>query len=738
MPHPVRQMRLRKQRREQLEENTLSAGAEQNRESTGVQENQPAPVGVVPAVAVDAANKPVDAVPEAIRLHKIMADHGLGSRRRLEDAIREGKVTVNGEVAQIGQTVKAGDKVHFEGRLIELNFSTPTFPRVLIYHKPSGEIVSRDDPEGRADVFERLPKIDQGRWVSVGRLDLNSEGLLLFTDCGELAHRLMHPRHDIEREYAVRVWGSLSGEQCRKLLQGVELEDGIARVMSLKDQGGEGANHWYHVVLKEGRYREVRRIFAALELTVSRLIRVRYANLCMPSTLKRGNLDELSKDQVIRLMRVVGLSANDFSTAEAVADLNSESGSNPQHRDRRTPYRSRPFNQERTGDDRAKRSDHRSHTSPSLHSREERPHRRPDDRNTRSTQYDRPQEARGHSSSRQGSYEPGAGGRGSERPQGDRTGYQGQQQRREGYGPRSAESSSRRPYDDKRAGGSSQERYPQANPAVAGQEDTDPNLKAGGGRHPFKRYSQRRVMSHQREDGEQVVSTVPSHVPHERAERPERTERPRSSYPNQSSAPRNDRDRPPHRQQRSDAPRAPRPPVDATRTARPVDATRTARPATRSQEDEDALLQQRYAEQERRGELRGLAGQTLGQQRQGIDTNGNRRSTYQNDTGHTGRRPGFGGSSFGAGAGGGKRPFSNSGGYSSPSSGYRGAHSSSGAGTNGDRHFRNRPDGLTSAQQPHNSRGRGSAYPRAGDNRHEGEGSNQAPRPFYKKVFKKG
>ena len=198
--------------------------------------------------------------------------------------------------------------MRINGELVKVRFTEPR-PRVLMYHKPAGEIVTRDDPEGRPTVFEKLPNIGNGKWINVGRLDYNTEGLLLFTNSGELANRLMHPRYEVEREYAVRIMGRMSDEQMQTLLDGVELEDGLAKCEKVEDGGGEeeGANHWYHVVLKEGRNREVRRLFEALDLPVSRLIRTRYGTLAMPSVMKRGDTLELEAPEVAAVMDAAGL-----------------------------------------------------------------------------------------------------------------------------------------------------------------------------------------------------------------------------------------------------------------------------------------------------------------------------------------------------------------------------------------------------------------------------------------------
>ena len=237
---------------------------------------------------------------EPVRLQKALADSGFGSRRELEEWIIAGRVSVNGKPADIGQKVGPTDRVKVNGRLVNLKF-TNRAPRVLIYHKPEGEIVSRDDPEGRPSVFERLPNLRKGRWIAIGRLDFNTSGLLLFTDNGALANRLMHPRFGLEREYAVRILGELSEEQQKQLQQGIMLEDGEARFDTLADGGGEGSNHWYRVTLSEGRNREVRRMFEAIGLTVSRLMRVRYGVVSLPRQLKRGAWAEMADADVLAL-----------------------------------------------------------------------------------------------------------------------------------------------------------------------------------------------------------------------------------------------------------------------------------------------------------------------------------------------------------------------------------------------------------------------------------------------------
>ncbi|MFJ3058616.1 23S rRNA pseudouridine(2605) synthase RluB [Herbaspirillum sp. NPDC087042] len=243
---------------------------------------------------------------DAPKLHKVLADAGLGSRRDMEELIVAGRVSVNGEPAHIGQRILPTDAVRINGKLIQRKVSKRP-PRVLVYHKPSGEIVSHSDPEGRSSVFDRLPTMKAGKWLAVGRLDFNTEGLLLFTTSGDLANRLMHPRYNIEREYAVRTLGELEEGMRQKLLHGVELDDGLAQFSRIADGGGEGVNKWYRVTIGEGRNREVRRMFEAVGLTVSRLIRTRYGAMSLPQTLKRGRWEELEENAVRNLMAACGL-----------------------------------------------------------------------------------------------------------------------------------------------------------------------------------------------------------------------------------------------------------------------------------------------------------------------------------------------------------------------------------------------------------------------------------------------
>jgi len=247
------------------------------------------------------------------KLHKVLADAGIGSRRDMEELILAGRVSVNGLPAHTGQRVMPTDQVRVNGKPLQLRLKAAGKPpRVLLYHKPVGEIVSQDDPERRPTVFDRLPKVSGGRWVAVGRLDFNTEGLLIFTTSGELANRLMHPRYEVEREYAVRVLGELSEEQMQTLREGITLDDGPARFNKIEDAGGQGANHWYRVTIAEGRNREVRRMFEQAGLEVSRLIRVRYGAVAMPRSLARGRYSELAPEWVQAWMHDLGIGADEI------------------------------------------------------------------------------------------------------------------------------------------------------------------------------------------------------------------------------------------------------------------------------------------------------------------------------------------------------------------------------------------------------------------------------------------
>jgi 23S rRNA pseudouridine2605 synthase len=247
--------------------------------------------------------KPPTNPPQAERLQKLLAAAGLGSRRQIEGWIEAGRLSVNGRIARLGERALAADRIELDGKVLAMK-QPGARPRVLLYHKPDGEMVTRADPEGRPTVFERLPPIPGGKWVAVGRLDINTAGLLLLTDSGELANRLMHPRYEVEREYAVRVLGALSPENRSWLMRGVQLEDGVGRFDKLEPSGAaEGANRWYRVVLREGRNREVRRLFEAVGRQVSRLLRVRYGPVALPRDLRPGRWLELDEKSVAEIVK---------------------------------------------------------------------------------------------------------------------------------------------------------------------------------------------------------------------------------------------------------------------------------------------------------------------------------------------------------------------------------------------------------------------------------------------------
>ncbi|MCL6270936.1 23S rRNA pseudouridine(2605) synthase RluB [Sansalvadorimonas sp. 2012CJ34-2] len=239
------------------------------------------------------------------RLQKVLARQGLGSRRQIEAWITEGRVHVNGEKATLGMRIVSTDQVALDGRPVHLKEQVTR--RVIAYNKPEGEVCTRTDPEGRPTVFQRLPRIPGERWIAVGRLDINTSGLLLFTTDGELANRLMHPSHQIEREYAVRVFGDVTEEKVKNLFDGVELEDGFARFTDIVDTGNEGINRWFHVCIMEGRNREVRRLWESQELAVSRLKRVRYGSTIIPDHLRQGRWVELEQAEVDALADLVDL-----------------------------------------------------------------------------------------------------------------------------------------------------------------------------------------------------------------------------------------------------------------------------------------------------------------------------------------------------------------------------------------------------------------------------------------------
>jgi 23S rRNA pseudouridine2605 synthase len=269
--------------------------------------------------------------PDAPKLHKVLAQSGIGSRRDMEDLIADGHVMVNGEPAHVGQRVSFGDRVQVNGKPVKLRIVPPA-PRIIAYHKPVGEIVTHDDPQNRPTVFRRLPRLQQGKWQSVGRLDINTEGLLLFTNSGELANQLMHPRFGVEREYAVRLLGTLTEENKASLLAGVDVEGQKASFKSITEGGGDGANHWYRVVITEGRNREVRKLFDTVGLTVSRLIRIRYGTVVLPFGLKRGVWVDLEEGDVRAIRR---LASGDNNGPREGRGNEPRQGGQPQQRNER-------------------------------------------------------------------------------------------------------------------------------------------------------------------------------------------------------------------------------------------------------------------------------------------------------------------------------------------------------------------------------------------------------------------
>lgn len=247
------------------------------------------------------------------RIQKLLARAGYGSRREIERWMVAGDLKVNGKTTELGQQISVHDTVMLRGKVLNLQARLRATPKVLAYHKTAGEMCTRHDPEGRPTVFDKLPHVSSGRWVMIGRLDVNTDGLLLFTTDGELANRLMHPSHEIEREYASRILGEVDSEMLQRLTKGVELEDGSAKFLRIKDAGGEGANHWYHVVLAEGRNREVRRLWESQGVKISRLIRVRYGNITLPRYLRGGHSEELDVKATRKLYESVGLTFDDGS-----------------------------------------------------------------------------------------------------------------------------------------------------------------------------------------------------------------------------------------------------------------------------------------------------------------------------------------------------------------------------------------------------------------------------------------
>ncbi len=271
------------------------------------------------------------------KLQKVLARAGIASRRQIERFIEEGRITVDGKPATLGLRVTSANRIALDGRAVRLLEEKPR-ARVLVYHKPAGEVCTRSDPQGRPTVFDKLPVLRGARWIVIGRLDFNTSGLLLFTTDGELANRLMHPSREIEREYAVRVLGTVSDDMFARLREGVMLEDGPAHFESIVDAGGEGANRWYHVVLKEGRNREVRRMWEAVGATVSRLIRVRYGNATLARHIRPGRFEDMDAETMAGLYQLAGLQV---PVHEKPARTSTRGRAAPPHRARRPRTRSR-------------------------------------------------------------------------------------------------------------------------------------------------------------------------------------------------------------------------------------------------------------------------------------------------------------------------------------------------------------------------------------------------------------
>lgn len=245
--------------------------------------------------------------PSGERIQKVLAQAGFGSRREIERWIAEGRVSVNGDIVTLGARLLPSDVVRIDGKTVKLDTDTRVDPRVIVYSKPEGVICSRSDPEGRPTVFENLPKLKNQRWISVGRLDINTSGLLILTTDGELANRLMHPSYEVDREYAVRIHGEVDDAMLARLKEGVLLEDGVARFTDIQPAGGDSSNQWFHVVLMEGRNREVRRLWESQGVQVSRLKRVRYGCIFLPSRLKVGAWEELNNKEINELRSLVQL-----------------------------------------------------------------------------------------------------------------------------------------------------------------------------------------------------------------------------------------------------------------------------------------------------------------------------------------------------------------------------------------------------------------------------------------------
>ncbi len=279
---------------------------------------------------------PPDEADKGEKLQKVLAHLGLGSRRQIEGWIEEGRLTIDGQTARLGDRVRGGQAVRLDGKSVALDAASQV--RVLLYHKPMREVCSRNDPEGRKTVFERLPRLKSGRWISVGRLDFNTTGVLLFTTDGDLAHALMHPSAAIEREYLVRVMGRVDDDVLQRLKEGVQLDDGPARFSDIQEGGGDGINRFFYVVLMEGRNREVRRLWESQGLTVSRLKRVRYGEVFMPSKLKQGQWLELPQKDVDVIYQMAGLPAREVASVSQRDQVRHERliGKNPRPRTERS------------------------------------------------------------------------------------------------------------------------------------------------------------------------------------------------------------------------------------------------------------------------------------------------------------------------------------------------------------------------------------------------------------------
>ncbi|CAK0742865.1 23S rRNA pseudouridine(2605) synthase [Gammaproteobacteria bacterium] len=271
------------------------------------------------------------------KLHKVLARAGVGSRREVETWIEAGRISVDGVRATLGQRVTGREHIRIDGQPVPLRAHSAR-RRVLLYHKPEGEVCTRKDPQGRPTLFDHLPLVRNSRWVTIGRLDFNTSGLIILTTDGELAHRLMHPARELEREYAMRILGPVSEDMLKTLCAGVDLEDGPARFERLTDAGGEGANHWYHGVLKEGRNREVRRLWESQGVQVSRLIRVRFGPIALPRGLRRGRWEEATQEVVEALLKLVGIS--DASNSEQVAKSRPAGRQSGRHQDSRSSHAS--------------------------------------------------------------------------------------------------------------------------------------------------------------------------------------------------------------------------------------------------------------------------------------------------------------------------------------------------------------------------------------------------------------